>query len=112
MSLQLEAADQNGVTIVMSWRNEMQSRTEPPIMHGGIVASLIDVCGLYTVLAAGGDVRSTAYLHVDYHRSVIPGLVRVTGRAIRIGRSISIAESFIYGTTSEPLASGRGGYVA
>lgn len=111
LSLELESADATGVVVGIHWRDELVSRAEPPIMHGGIVAALIDVAGLYAVLAAGGIVRSTAYLHIDYHKSVSPGPVRVKSRVIRIGRILSVADSTLYGESTEPLASGRGGYV-
>ena len=112
LALELESANADGVVIGIKWRDELRSRTEPPIMHGGIVAALIDVAGLYAVLAAGGTVRSTAYLHVDYHKNVPPGPVKVRSKAIRIGRALSVADSVLYGTAPDPLASGRGGYVA
>ena len=112
LALELESASPEGVVVGIKWREEMRSRTDPPIMHGGIVAALIDLAGLYAVLAAGGVVRSTAYLHVDYHKNVVPGPVRVRSRAIRIGRALSVAEAVLYGALPEPLASGRGGYVA
>lgn len=112
LAMELESADADGVVIGIKWRDEMQSRTDPPIMHGGIVAALLDVAGLYAILAAGGTVRSTAYLHVDYHKSVPPGPVKVRSEAIRIGRALSVADAFLYGAALDPLASGRGGYVA
>lgn len=112
LALELESASADGVVLGINWRDEMQSRTEPPIMHGGIVAALLDVAGLYAILAGGGTVRSTAYLHVDYHKSVPPGPVKVRSKAIRIGRALSVADAYLYGSAPDPLASGRGGYVA
>lgn len=111
LALELESADAGGVVVGIHWRDELVSRAEPPTMHGGIVAALIDVAGLYAVLAAGGAVRSTAYLHVDYHRSVPPGPVKVRSKVIRLGRSLSVADAMLYGDRPDPLASGRGGYV-
>lgn len=112
LELELESANADGVILGIKWRDELVSRAEPPIMHGGIVAALIDVAGLYAVLAAGGAARSTAYLHVDYHKSVPPGPVNVKSKVIRIGRTLSVADTVLYGATPAPLASGRGGYVA
>lgn len=112
LALELESADASGAVVAIRWRDELVSRAEPPIMHGGIVAALIDVAGLYAVLAAGGAVRSTAYLHVDYHKSVPPGPVKVRSKVIRLGRSLSVAEAMLYGDRPDLLASGRGGYVA
>lgn len=110
LGLNIEKADASGVELVMPWREEIISRTDPPIMHGGVVAALIDAAGLYAVLAAGGSAIGTAYMHVDYHRPVVTGTVRVHARTLKLGRRISVAEAVIYGGGPEPLASGRGGY--
>ncbi|MDN3563626.1 PaaI family thioesterase [Paeniroseomonas aquatica] len=110
LGLEVEKADATGVELVMPWRGEIVSRADPPIMHGGVVAALIDTAGLYAVLAAGGSAIGTAYMHVDYHRPVVSGTVRVRARALKLGRRISVAEAMVYGEGPEPLASGRGGY--
>ncbi len=112
LALELDSASPEEVVISARWRDEMRSRLDPPIMHGGIVASLLDLAGLYAVLAGGRVVKSTAYLHIDYHKPVPPGDVRVRARTLRLGRTISVSEAFISGPAGEPLASSRGGYVA
>ncbi len=112
LAVELDAAGPQEVVISARWRDEMRSRMDPPIMHGGIVASLLDLAGLYAVLAAGQIVKSTAYLHIDYHKPVPPGAVHVKARPIRLGRTISVAEAFLCGPAGEPMARSRGGYVA
>lgn len=112
LDLRLVSADGDGVAIEMAWRSEIVSRSEPPIMHGGVVSALIDVAGLYAVLAAGGAASGTAYLHVDFHRAVPPGPVTVRGRAVKLGRRISISEAEVICGENEIFASGRGGYFA
>lgn len=112
LAVELSSADRGEVVVLAKWRDEMRSRLDPPIMHGGIVAALLDLAGLYAVLAGGQGVRTTAYLHVDYHKAVSPGPLRVKAKPIRLGRAISVAEAFLYGAADEPLASSRGGYVA
>lgn len=112
LDLKLASADGEGVAIEMTWRTEIISRPEPPIMHGGVVSALIDVAGLYAILAAGGAASGTAYLHVDFHRPVSPGPVTVRGRAVKLGRRMSIAEADVINGDKEILASGRGGYYA
>ncbi|WP_454693430.1 PaaI family thioesterase [Achromobacter aegrifaciens] len=111
LSLEMVAADSDGVLITAAWRDEIVSQVDPPIMHGGVVAALLDVGGLYALLASGAPVRNTAYLHVDFHRSVVPGPVQVRGEPVRIGRSLSVAQAKLFGGDGQLLASGRGGYV-
>src|SRR3546814_15253690 len=74
----------------MPWRDEIISNPTVGAAHGGILSALIDLTGLYTVIAMGGSARATANLHVDFHRPALPGLMRAIGRPVKLGRQISI----------------------
>jgi len=50
--------------------------------HGGILASLNDLTGLYALLAAGIRVSATADMHVDYHRPAIRETVVAQSRPV------------------------------
>lgn len=80
-------------------------------MHGGILAALVDLGGLYAVLAAGGSAVATVDLRVDYHRPVSGETVRAVCRVIRLGGKVSSAGCEILGPGGELLASGRGVYL-
>src|SRR3546814_1820820 len=69
LNLRMVKADAEHILIEMPWRDEMISNPTLPSMHGGILASLIDLTGFYTVLASGSMSKSTADLRVDYHRA-------------------------------------------
>lgn len=80
------------------------------MVHGGILASLIDLAGLYAVMSQGGQPSGTAYMHVDYHRQATSGPLTVKSMVLKIGKTISTAETSIYGPDQMLLASGSGGY--
>src|SRR3546814_4275448 len=82
-------ADAEHILIEMPWRDEMISNPTLPSMHGGILASLIDLTGFYTVLASGSMSKSTADLRVDYHRAASRQTLLAEGRLIKAGRSRS-----------------------
>lgn len=110
LGLSIRQAGPEGITIAMPWRDEMISNPALPAMHGGILASLIDLTGFYTVLAADHVCTSTADLHVDYHRVASRETLLATGRVVRIGRFLSVAGVDITGESRKLLASGRGAY--
>ena len=93
------------------WRDEIVSNPAIGSAHGGVLASLIDLTGLYTLLSQGTGAKATADLRVDYHRPATSGPLVASGKIIKIGKTISVAETRVYGPTGNLLASGRGAYV-
>jgi len=102
---------EQSVEFAMPWREEIISNPYSQTMHGGVLASLIDLCGLYTILAHGGEVSATADLRVDYHRGATPGAVSIKSSLLKLGSRLSTAETFIYSQSEKLLASGRGAYL-
>lgn len=111
LGLTLVDFDMNELVLEMRWRDEIVSNPKIVSAHGGILSALIDLTGLYTILAAGGTPRATIDLHVDFHRPALPGQLRAIGRLVKMGRQFSVAETRIVGTDGVLLASGRGAYV-
>ena len=62
LGLELVKFGQEGVTIALPWREEFVSSVTVGSTHGGILAALIDLTGLYAIRAAGGAVTATADL--------------------------------------------------
>ena len=111
LDLRIGEITDDGLEIIMPWRSEIISNTDPKeVIHGGILASLIDLTGLYTVLSQGVRTTSTAYVHVDYHRPATSGPISAKGKILKIGKTFSTSEIFVYGPGDSLLASGRGGY--
>ena len=67
--------------------------------------------GMPVILAHGGAVRTTADLHVDFHRPATPGSQRKIGRVVKLGKQLSVAETRIEESAQRRLASGRAAYV-
>src|SRR3546814_16124752 len=103
-------ADAEHILIEMPWRDEMISNPTLPSMHGGILASLIDLTGFYTVLASGSMSKSTADLRVDYHRAASRQTLLAEGRLIKAGRSLSVADVRIHDAAGTLVANGRVAY--
>ena len=108
VEIKSHSADQ--LQLLMPWRNEIVSNPMLGAAHGGVLAALIDLTGLYTLLAMGAKVKATADLRVDYHRPATSGPLIATGRVVKIGRQISVADTHITGPDGKLVASGRGAY--
>lgn len=104
------SADEDELRLEMPWRNEVVSNPRAQSAHGGILASLIDLTGFYALLASGNAPAATADLRVDYHKAATPSTLSVTGKVIRLGSTISVAEATIRNSGGVLLSSGRGAY--
>lgn len=112
LGLSIAEVGANELVISMPWRDEIISNPTVGAAHGGIVSALIDLTGLYTIIAMGGAARATADLHVDFHRPAKPGPLRAIGSPVKLGRQISVAATRILAADGTLVASGRGAYVA
>lgn len=111
LGLQVEALEHGRVTIGVDWRDEFISNPQARAMHGGVLASLIDLGGLYAVLAAEANAVATVDLRVDYHQPASGERIRSVSQVIRLGSKVSSAGTEIFGASGQLLASGRGVYL-
>lgn len=111
LGLTLIGINSEELTLEMPWRDEIVSNPTLCTAHGGVIAALIDLTGLYTVLAFGGTARATVNMQVDFHRPATPGQLRAIGRPIKLGRQFSVAETRIVDPEGGLLSSGRATYV-
>ena len=112
LGLSIAEVGANELVISMPWRDEIISNPTVGAAHGGIVSALIDLTGLYTIIAMGGAARATADLHVYFHRPAKLGPLRAIGSPVKLGRQISVAATRILAADGTLVASGRGAYVA
>jgi uncharacterized protein (TIGR00369 family) len=77
-------------------------------IHGGAIASLIDAAGDFAIIAAVRRDVPTIDLRIDYLRPAAPGALTATGRAVRVGRSLAVADIEVVNEAGTPIAVGRG----
>jgi len=112
LGLQIVQQNNDQLELEMPWRDEIISNPMIGAAHGGILASLIDLCGLYTIISAGGSAKATADLRIDYHRPATKGPLRAIGQVIKLGKTISTADTRILDGDDRLVASGRGTYLS
>ncbi|MFT7130924.1 MAG: hypothetical protein ACI89U_003051 [Gammaproteobacteria bacterium] len=112
LGLQAKSIFDDGIEMILPWREEIVSNPTIQSTHGGILASVIDLSGLYAILVCGGSVSATTDLHVDYLRTAFPGELTIRSKIIKIGRKTSTASTEVFDANQKLLASGRGLYVS
>jgi uncharacterized protein (TIGR00369 family) len=80
-----------------------------PIVHGGMVTTLLDTAmgsAVWTVLGADESFL-TAELRSEFMRSARPGVLRAEGRVVQRNRRVAFCAADLYDTAGELLASSR-----
>ena len=111
LGLTIDGVDDAGLAIRMPWREELISNPAVQSVHGGILASLIDLTGFYTILSRGKIVKSTIDMRADYHRIAKPGTLIAHGKVIKLGSSVSTCDTTVVAEDGSAVASGRGTYM-
>ena len=98
--------------VVIEWdATEEYSFRDPsgPIVHGGLVATLLDTAmggACWTVLE-DGESFLTADLRVEFYRSARPGTLRAHGRVVQRTRRVAFCEAELADTDGRVLAASR-----
>lgn len=111
LGLRILSSGEGRLEIEMPWRDEIVSNPRIGSAHGGVLASLIDLAGMYAILTQTTAVSATAGLHVDYHRPATAGPIRVRSEVVKLGRTLSVASAELFGPSEGLVASGRGSYL-
>jgi len=80
-----------------------------PIVHGGMVSTLLDTAMGGACWSLLGDKESflTADLRVEFMRSARPGTLRAEGRVVQRNRRFAFCSAELYAEDGELLASSR-----
>jgi uncharacterized protein (TIGR00369 family) len=80
-----------------------------PIVHGGLVATLLDTAmgGACWSVLADDESFLTADLRVEFMRSATPGTLRAEGRVVQRNRRVAFCSAELYDANGELLASSR-----
>ena len=98
------------IEVVLPWREEIMSNPTLKATHGGVLATLIDATGDFAIATKTGQPVPTVDMRVDYHRTATPGDLRAVCRVVRLGSTLTVAETEIFDNENKLVASGRGVY--
>ncbi|TMJ15453.1 MAG: PaaI family thioesterase [Bacillati bacterium ANGP1] len=110
LGLEMVRASPGEVVIRMPFRGDLLAGDDEigRYVHGGAIASLIDTAGDFAIIAAVGYDVPTIDLRIDYLRPATQGTLTATGRAVKAGRSVAVADVEVVGEDGKPVAVGRG----
>lgn len=112
LGLELVEVAPGTVTIGMDCRPEMTADTAGSYVHGGLLATLLDIAADFALVSEVGVGLPTIDLRVDYLRPARPGdRLLATGSVVRRGRTLGVADAVVV-REDDPrqLAVGRGVY--
>lgn len=102
------ASPQPGVAeIFMPFREELISHPDIPYQHGGVLAALLDIAGDYAIATQLGRGVPTIDMRADFLRTAGREPLRATGRVVKLGRSVGVADAEVRNEANDVLAIGR-----
>lgn len=107
LDIRAESVDGDRVVLSVAVRPDMAGNPETGAIHGGILASLIDVACSYAIIAPTRQSVATVDLRIDFHRVPRAKTLRIESNAVHQGRTISVAEAKIIEPDGRLIASGR-----
>lgn len=108
LGLDLLGWSADGVTIGLQARPEIFGHPGVRALHGGILASLVDVAASFAVIVRTGESLFTVDMRVDYHRPATAAAYRVESSVVRVGRTLATADARVLTVEGVMVASGRG----
>ncbi|HEX9821069.1 MAG TPA: PaaI family thioesterase [Methylomirabilota bacterium] len=112
LGLEVVRAETGRVEIRLPFRDEFLRQDGSDWLHGGVVSALIDIVGDYAVITEVGVGVPTIDLRVDYLRPARRGALTATGRTVRVGRTVSVADVEVHDESGALVAVGRGVYAS
>ena len=112
LGLQLVRATEGSVEIRLPFRDEFLRSDGSDWLHGGVVSAFADIVGDYAVITKTGAGVPTIDLRVDYLRPARRGDLVGTGRTLRVGRTVSVADVEIRDSQGTVVAVGRAVYAS
>jgi uncharacterized protein (TIGR00369 family) len=111
LGLKVVSLGDGEIEIKATWRPEWVVNAERGYVHGGILATLVDLTADWALVSKTGRGVPTVDLRVDYHRAAMQGDLVCRGKVVKFGGQLSVAEAQILDTEGRLLASGRGVYM-
>ncbi|WJR80957.1 PaaI family thioesterase [Bradyrhizobium sp. NP1] len=110
IGLKLDRADVAAGVVVLRQPYDPKLSIFPDVgaYHGGVIAALIDVAGAVACGLKTGRPTPTANFRVDFLKSPAKIDLIATGRLVRAGKTMSIADVEISDDAGEIYAIGRG----
>jgi uncharacterized protein (TIGR00369 family) len=115
LGLRAEAAADDGLTLVLPYREELVGNPDTGVLHGGCVTGLVDAaCGLSVLIALRRPIRvATLDLRIDYLKPGTPPKdIRALAECYKLTRQIAfVRATAFHDDRSDPIASAAGTFI-
>lgn len=92
IGLRYVGRDGDGVVLRLDPTETALGFTDPPMLHGGALATLVDTAGWYAVMAVSPGSWVAVDLRSDFLRTADLTPLRVTARCLRAGRTLAVCD--------------------
>jgi uncharacterized protein (TIGR00369 family) len=110
LGLRLERAGDGEIVIRLPFRDEFLREDGSDWLHGGVMSALVDIAGDYAIVTRLGAGVPTIDLRVDWLRPARRGDLLATGRVVKLGRTVGVADVEVRDEAGTLVAVGRGTY--
>jgi uncharacterized protein (TIGR00369 family) len=110
IGLEMVRAEDGVVELRLPWRDELGRAHGSDWFHGGVISALIDIAGDYAIASKLGRGVPTIDLRVDYLRPARRGDLLARARAIKVGRTVGVADVELRDANDAVVAVGRCAY--
>ncbi len=107
LGLQLVDWNADGVTLGLDARPEIFGHPTVQALHGGVLATLVDVACSFAVIVRTGESLFTVDMRVDYHRPATASAYRVVSQVVRVGKTLATSDARVMTMEGVLVASGR-----
>jgi uncharacterized protein (TIGR00369 family) len=94
----------------LPWSDHFRRQDGSDWYHGGIISALIDIAGDYAIASKLGRWVATIDLRVDYLRPAREGPLIALARAVKVGRTVGVADVELRDGQGAVVAIGRCAY--
>ena len=94
------------VELLLPFQPSLARQSGDDQIHGGVLASLIDIAGDYVLAVRLGYFVPTIDLRTDYLRPS-HGSLRAAAKIVRCGRSVGVADVEVFDSDNRAVAVGR-----
>jgi len=110
LGLELVRAQDGDVEMRLPWREEFRRADDSEWYHGGIISALVDIAGDYAIASRLGRWVATIDLRVDYLRPALQGELTALAHAVKVGRTVAVADVELRDAKGAVVAIGRCAY--
>jgi uncharacterized protein (TIGR00369 family) len=96
------------VDVRLPFSDNLRRQDGEDILHGGVLATLIDVAGVWAIAALGGPPGPTVDMRIDFLRPALCEEHVARARVVRLGRNFAVTDVRVTDTKDRLIALGRG----